>query len=236
MEQIRASLVDKGIRADVVAMLLDIGINGLQPEDLEGDQRAVGLRRALVDSFNEYCLSWLWTKEKICNTLFVALRAAYTILKRDGPRARDLFKALADIFRSDPNQQYFEQVLSETGAMLNGWETARGKDGDKWNTVWRCFTVLLEDAAGQISAHLPHPEEVLGNLIYTEDEEFGALSLEAQRLYLFLVKDSVAGNGRLETRLSPAFLNAQVPTLQVAINNFVGHRDMTTTCALLLEW
>ena len=43
IEQICASLVDKGIRADVVAMLLDIGINGLQPEDLKGDHQAVGL-------------------------------------------------------------------------------------------------------------------------------------------------------------------------------------------------
>ena len=223
--------MDKGIRADVVAMLLDIGINGLQPEDLKGDHQAVGLRRAMVDSFNECCLSWLWSKEKICDTLFVALRAAYVILKRDGPRARDLFKALADIFRSDPNQ-HFEQVLSETGAMLNGWETARGKDGDKWNTVWRCFTVLLEDAAGQISAHLPHPEEVLSNLVQTEDEEFGALSPEAQRLYLLLVNDSVAAMVVWKRVCHRPFLELRCRRCKLP-STIYSTLNMTTTCALL---
>jgi hypothetical protein len=206
----------------IIRAVMDTGINGAQPEWLEGyDDKARGLCRALAETFDGHALQGMWAKEKICDVVHVALQRASKALKRGGPAAAELLSALGRIFKSEQDQRTLEHLLSQLGSMLNDWADSRpdAHERSEWMTTWRPFTLLLEQAARDIKARLPTTADQFSFLANTV-EDFEEMSDDAKRLYHFTVQDICAGHG-LTTALSPAFLNAQVPSLQTAINNLL---------------
>jgi hypothetical protein len=218
-EQVEEQLGDAPVETRIIRALMDSGINGAQPEWLtEHDGKAKGLCQALAETVDDHALQWMWAKEKICDVVHVALQRASEALKRGGPEAAELFKALGHIFKSEKDQRTLEHLLSQLGSMLNDWADSRpdAHEGSEWMTTWRPFTLLLEHAARDIKVRLPTTADQLSFLVNTEE-----MSDDAKRLYHFAVQDICAGRGQLTTALSPAFLNAQVPSLQTAINNLL---------------
>lgn len=132
--------------------VLDAGINGWHVE--QDGVRAVGLRKAVVDTFQQHALHWTWARQKISTTLFVALRRAFDILTdptRDPDERMNLRDALQVVFSDGKTQLTLQNMLYQTGSMLNNWDCKREKkEKSAWMKEWRPFTVLLESAAKDI--------------------------------------------------------------------------------------
>ena len=86
-----------------------------------------------------------------------------------------------------------------------------------WHTKWKDFTRLVSLAIHDLGTFLPRSQELVRLL----KPDPSSLSEEAKRLLQFVKEDLNADGGRLHTNLSSTFLVANVPELQVALNNLM---------------
>ena len=220
-KEVNEQLGDGNERSDhVISVILDAGVNGKKPLATGLVGKAVGFCRAIVNGANERALHWTWTKEKIWCVMHVAFRRVREKLLAGGPGARELLAALSEVFPSGPNQFALDGMFTQLGGMINDWSSSRGKGDERWMTIWRPLTEIIEGAVRDLFARLPSEEDLLA-LLHTR-EALDTMSVEAQRVHQLLTRDINDGRFRLYTSLSQPFLVAQTRTLRV---DFINHID-----------
>jgi hypothetical protein len=86
-----------------------------------------------------------------------------------------------------------------------------------WNTDWKLWTDIVSSSIRDVKASLPSQKQLLGRLA----NDSSTLSEPAKRLYNFIKYDLDHDGGCLRTGLSSTFLAANVPELQVGLNNLL---------------
>ncbi len=116
---------DPTVPVGLVNIVLDAKVNGVFLFKAENGKMAVGLRRAIVDSFQDLSEQATLVKLKATLVLEVAMKEAFVLLSEFGPEQRELWKSLCCAL-TGKGARDLQNLLTQTAVMLNDWEHTPG--------------------------------------------------------------------------------------------------------------